>query len=82
MPLNEIRKATEERADNLAKGITKNPMGYLVVILLVIVFYLYKDNISLRDENVKINSDYLTYLKSIKTQLQIIVDTTGIKQNK
>lgn len=72
-----IQKAPlEQRLNALARSIFRQPYGFLVIALCIAVFYLFKENQTLRQDNQQLQSDYINTLKEINNGLQQLSDTT------
>jgi len=66
----------EERLNTLARSIFRQPYGFLVIALCIAVFYLFKENQNLRQDNQQLQTDYINTLKTINNGLQQLSDTT------
>lgn len=67
----------EQRLSALAKDIFRQPYGFLVIALCVAVFYLFRENKELRQENKQLQMDYITTLKQINSGLRQLSDTVN-----
>lgn len=66
---------------NLSKAIFRTPYGFLVIVLCIIIYYQYQQNLSKDRDYKELNNEYIQTLKQVKSGLEEISDTTKKENN-